>query len=183
MLRASWRRTVTSLPATIIDTPGRSAPSSVANCVRHAPFGVAGEHEHVAVEVGEERDDGVERLGVDGVERGLDVRQLGRAVAGDRLVAAELADALGGRPQLAREVVLDRRLQGAEAVEAELGGQAHDGGGAGAGGLGEVGDGAEADELGSLEHHVGDAPLGRRQLRAGVADPLLDLHLGHGAEQ
>ena len=33
----------------------------------------------------------------------------------------------------------------------------------------------------SIQHDLGDAPFGRRQLRAGVADPLLHLHLGHGA--
>ena len=103
-------------------------------------------------------------------------------MAVDRLVAAELADPLGGRAQLAGEVALDRRLQRAEPVEAELGGQPHDGGRAGAGRLGEVGDGAEADELRALEHDLGDAPLGRRELRPGVADPLLDLHLRHRAD-
>ena len=87
----------------------------------------------------------------------------------DRLVPAELADALGGRPELAGEVALDRRLQRAEAVEAELGGEAYDGGGSGLGRAGEVGDGAEADELGAFEHDLGDPTLGRGQLRSGAA--------------
>ena len=88
------------------------------------------------------------------------------AVAVDRLVARQLADPLGGRAQLAGEVALDRRLERAEPVEAELGGQPHDGGRAGPGCLGEVGDGAEPDELRAFEHDLGDAPLGRRELRA-----------------
>ena len=100
-----------------------------------------------------------------------------------RLVTAELADPLGSRAQLPRQVALDRRLQGAEAVEAELGSQADDRRGTGAGGLGEIGDGAEADQLRPFQDDLGDAPLGCRQLRTGVADPLLDLHVGHGARQ
>ena len=94
-------------------------------------LGVTGQHEHVTAEVGEQGHDGVEGGRVDGVERRLHVGQLGRAVAGDRLIAGQLADALGGRAQLAGEVALDRRLQRTEAVEAELAGQADDGGRAG----------------------------------------------------
>ena len=101
----------------------------------------------------------------------------------NRLVTAELADPLGSRAQLPRQVALDRRLQGAEAVEAELGSQADDRRGTGAGGLGEIGDRAEADQLRPLQDDLGDAPLGCRQLRTGIADPLLHLHLGHGARQ
>ena len=55
---------------------------------------------------------------------------------------------LGRRPELAREVALDRRLQLAEAVEPELGGQAHHGGGARPRRLGELGDRAERHRLG-----------------------------------
>ncbi len=148
-----------------------------------AALGVAGEDEDLAVEVGEQSDDALEGVGVDGVEGRLDVGQLRRPVAGDRLVAAELADALGSGSQLLGEVALDRRLQGAEALEPELGGEAHDGRRTGGGRLGEVGDGAEADELRALEDDLGDTPLGRRQLRPGVPDPLLHLHLRHGARQ
>ena len=43
------RRTRTSLPLTI-DTPGRSAVSSPANCSAKAVLGVAGQHEHVAAD-------------------------------------------------------------------------------------------------------------------------------------
>ena len=159
---------------------GAQRPEVGGELAGDAALGVAGETSTSRSRVGEQGDDGVERRRVDGVERRLHVRQLGGAVAGDRLVAAELADPLGGRAQLAGEVALDRRLQGAEPVEAELGGEPHDGGGAGGGRLGEVGDGAEADELRPRQDDLGDTPLGRRQLRAGVPDALLDLHLRHG---
>ena len=76
-----------------------------------APLGVAGEDQDVLVEVDEQLDDGIERRRVDGVEGRLDVGQLGRPVPVDRGVAAELTDPLGGRTELAGEVVLDRRLQ------------------------------------------------------------------------
>ena len=91
----------------------------------------------------------------------------------------ELADPLGGRPQLPREVVLHRRLQRAEAVEAELGGEPDDGGRPGAGLRREVGDGAEGDEMRALEHGLGDAPLGRRELGTGGGDAVGDLQLSH----
>ena len=58
----------------------------------------------------------------------------------------------------------------------ELGGQAHDGGRAAPRLLGEVGDGAEGDELWVLEHHLGDAPLGRRERGACLADPVRHFH-------
>ena len=86
-----------------------------------------------------------------------------------------LADPLGGGPQLARQVVLHRRLQGAEAVEAELGGEADDRRRPGAGLRGEVGDGAEGDEVRPLEHRFGDAPLGGGELRSGRGDAVGDL--------
>ena len=149
----------------------------------HAALGITGEHEHLVAGVGEEVDDGLERRRVDGVERALDVGELGRAVTRDRLVAGELADALGGRTQLVRQVTLDRRLQGAEPLEAQLGRQADDRGRAGARRLGEVGDGAEADELRALQHDGSDTSLGGRELRAGVADPRLHLQLPHRARQ
>ena len=91
---------MTSLPWTIDDAGAQRAELG-GELQGDAALGVAGEHEHLAIEVGEELDDGVERAGIDGVERGLDVGQLGRAVTGDRLVAAELADPLGRRAQLA----------------------------------------------------------------------------------
>ena len=97
-----------------------------------------------------------------------------------RRVAAELADALGRRTQLPGEVLLDRRLQRREAVEAELGRQPHDRRRAGPGRLGEIGDGPEADQLGPGQDDLGDAPFGGGEARSRLADPLDDLHLGHG---
>ena len=136
-------------------------------------------HMDVTIGIDQQLDDRLERGGVDGIEGGLDVRQLCGPVALDRRVAAQLADALGRRSQLAGEVVLDRSLERAESVEAELGGQPHDGGGPRRRRFGEVGDGAESDQLGSGEDDFGDPTFGRREIGSGPPDSLDHLHVGH----
>ena len=148
---------------------------------RHAVLSLAGEHEDRPAQVAEQVDDLLEGVPADVVDRLGDVGHGDRAVPLDVRPVGELADALGGRAQLAGEVVLHRRLQGAEAVEPELGGEPDDGRRAGAGLRGEVGDGAEGDEMRALQHGLGDAPLGRRELRAGGGDAVGDLQLSHPA--
>ena len=76
-----------------------------------ATLGIARQHEHVVLQVGEQRHDGLERGRVDGVERGLDVGQLGRPMPDDRLIALQLTDPLGGRSELTRQITLDGGLQ------------------------------------------------------------------------
>jgi hypothetical protein len=62
-----------------------------------AALGVARQHEHVAIGVGEQGDDDIKRRRLDCVDGRLDVGELGRLVPLDRLVASDLTDALGGR--------------------------------------------------------------------------------------
>ena len=80
------------------------------------------------------------------------------------------------------QVALHRRLEGAEPVVAELGGESHNRGRTGPGRRSEIGDGSEPDELWAFEHDLGDAPLGRGELAARAADPVGDLHVRHPAE-
>ena len=98
----------------------------------------------------------------------------------ERVVRSRVADPLGGRTQLVGEVLLDGGLQGAEPLEAELGGETHHRRRARSGSLGEVGDRAERDELRIGQHDLGDAPLGGRQTRTGSADPIRHFH-GRGS--
>ena len=81
-------------------TPPRSALEIRGELQGDAVLGVARQDEHVPVDVGEQCDDGLQRAGIHGVEGGLHVGQLGGAMAGDRPVTAQLADALGRRSQL-----------------------------------------------------------------------------------
>jgi hypothetical protein len=95
-----------------------------------------------------------------------------RLAVGRRLVA----DPLHGRSQLPGEVAADRRLQLRPAVVAELHREAHHRGRPGACRLGQLGNGAERDDLRSGEHDGGDPPLGRGQPIGPFPKPLLHLH-------
>ena len=67
----------------------------------------------------------------------------------------------------------------AEAVEPELGGEPDDSRRSGAGLRCEVGDGTEGDEMRVLQHGLGDATLGHRELTTGGGDAVGDLQLSH----
>ena len=97
-------------------------------------------------------------------------------MAADGVGGGGLTDAFGGRAQLAGERVLHRRLQAREPVVAQLPCQPYHGGGTRGRRIGEVGDGAERDELGVLEDDLGHPPFSGRQRRVGPADAFCDFH-------
>ena len=87
------------------------------------------------------------------VERDVGLFDLGvQAHVVEAGTVALLPDAFGGRAELSAEIALHRVLQPDEAVVAELVGEPHHGRRARTGGVGEVGDGAEADDLRPIEH-------------------------------
>ncbi len=147
--------------------------------IRHAVLGLSGEHQDGPSQIAEQTDDFVERFPVDVVDRLADVADGDGAVPLDVRPVGELADPLGGRAQLPGQVVLDRRLQGAEAVEPELGGKSNDGGSPGLSLRREVGDGAERNEIRVLQDRLGNTTLGAREMSAGGGDALGDLQLSH----
>ena len=97
-----------------------------------------------------------------------------------RVVRRWIADAFGGRAQLVGQILLDRCLQRAEPLEAELGRQAHHRRRTRARAFGQIGDRSERHELRIGQHHLGDAPLGVGQTGAGLADAIRHFH-GRGA--
>ena len=125
-------------------------------------------------------DDLGERRPVEHVERRPYVADLQLGVPLEPVPRRRLADALDRGPQLARQVVLDRGLQRGEALVAELAGQADHRRRPGPCRLGELGDRPEGDELGALQDHLGDTPLGPGEGATRTGDPLLRFH-GRGA--
>lgn len=141
--------------------------------------GVADEHEHGSVGVGEEIDGLLDRAGLDGVEGGDHVGHHGVAVAATRVLTVQFTYAFDGRTQLTGEILLDRILKGAEPVISELGGQPYDGGCSHVGVAGEIGNRAERHQLGAVEYDVSHPALGGREERSAGADALGHLHPRH----
>ncbi len=140
---------------------------------------VTGDDEHVDRQIGETCDHGDQLVGVDGVERRVDVAHLGRPHLFDGVIVRlplVLADPLRSRAELVGEIALHRVLQRTETSVPELRRQAYDGGGAGARCRCEVGDGAEADEVRTLDDDPGDPAFGDGQRRTRVPDAIGDLH-------
>ena len=71
---------------------------------------------------------------------------------------------------------LDGVLQRGEAVVAQLPGEADDGGGARSGLVGQLGDGAEGDQLRALQDDVGHSPLRWRERRSPLGDATGHIH-------
>ena len=139
----------------------------------------AGQHEHRMALVGETLDHQPCRRRVDVIERGRDVRSLDLRMEAHVVDAGPvtlLPDPLGRRPEVTTQVALHRGLQADVPLVAQLVGEAHDGGRPGFGGVGEVGDGSETDDLRPGEHDGRDPALGRGQPVAPFADPVGDGH-------
>jgi hypothetical protein len=126
--------------------------------------------------IGEMGNDVGERDLIDLTERGLDVAEFQLEMGVQRVVNGRIADPFRRRPQLIGQVLLDGRLQCAEALEAELGGQPHHCGRSRSGTLGKIGDRSECHQLRVGQHHLGDAPLGVGETGAGLADAIRHLH-------